>query len=59
MLHGNYTGVQLEVGSVATDFEFRSFAQLMKKIFNINFTDFSNDAGQRYGNGMQVTSSAR
>ena len=52
------SGVQLEVGSVATDFEHRSFAVEERLCQRYYFRFTCNDAGQRYGNGMQVTSSA-
>jgi len=52
------TGVQLEVGSVATDFEHRSFGQELALCQRYYYRATSDAVGQRFGSGNQMTSSA-
>ena len=52
------TGVQLEVGSVATDFEHRSFGQELALCQRYYYRTTCDATGQRFGLGMQMTSSA-
>ena len=52
------TGVQLEVGSVATDFEHRSFAQELALCQRYYFRFTTSVAGTNVGMGYQMTSSA-
>ena len=51
------TGFQLEVGSVATDFEHRSFGQELALCQRYYYRTICDQAAQRYGLGMQMTSS--
>ena len=57
------TGVQLEVGSVATDFEHRSFAQELalcqRYYFRIPYQGVSNGGGVYLGSGKETGSNAR
>ena len=57
------TGVQLEVGSVATDFEHRSFGQELdlcqRYYFRIPYQGIASDGGVLIGTGKETGSSAR
>ena len=48
---------RLEVGSVATDFEHRSFGQELALCQRYYYRTICDQAAQRYGLGMQMTSS--
>ena len=57
------TGVQLEVGSVATDFEHRSFADMLSRCqryyFRIPYQGVSGQSGIMLGSGKETGSTAR
>ena len=52
------TGLQVEAGTEVTEFEHKSHGSELSLCQRYYFRLTSNDAGQRYGSGMQVTSSA-
>jgi hypothetical protein len=52
------TGIQLEVGSVATDFEHRSFGQELALCERYYYRLTCDQAGQRFGSGFQKSGSA-